>query len=90
MYKKLLKAITKGDYDYHSTIEGIEYFIPNDEREYIIAFHHESKQVMITDFYEMDDFYEGSDYNCVVYQGKLMSSLIADDLVLEAFQKIGI
>ena len=70
----LTEKLERGtDYFLVATIEGIEYYSPNDEGwGGIIAVDHTNKVAVNTTFYEMDDMgYPGSDYAQVFTNGKL-------------------
>ena len=51
------------DYEKHVQLDGLVYYIPDDESEYIIAEDVVRDRVISTGFYEMDDFGIGSEYN---------------------------
>ena len=55
----------KKDYALHDTFDGIKYYIPDDESEYIVCVDEERGRFISTGFYEMDDFGYGSEYNLV-------------------------
>jgi hypothetical protein len=50
-------------------VEGVEYWVPNDERLYVRAVCGECERD--TDFYETDAFYPYSDYNFFMLDGVL-------------------
>jgi hypothetical protein len=62
-YTKQIKRIeSKALWSMEAHYEGFDYWVPNDETHYIIAINHHQQVAVSTGFYEMDDFYEGSDY----------------------------
>ena len=62
-----------------NTIEGIEYWMPNDETYTIRVKHIETGLEKSTDFFEMDDFeHEDSDYAYVMHNGELMCRFEAE------------
>lgn len=65
--------IVNADYYNVGSIDGIEYYTPNDETwGAIIAISHKDKLALWTSFYEMDDMeYPDSDYAMVVVGGKM-------------------
>ena len=66
------------DYCLQAELEGIEYWLPNDETLTVRIKYGAMEQD--TDFYEMDDFmHEDSDYRYVVHQGELMCKFEAED-----------
>lgn len=52
------------------TIEFVEHPIMGDEYP-IIAVYHKEKVAVCTDFFDVSDFFEGSDYNPVYMHGEL-------------------
>jgi len=68
------------EYCFRGEINGIEYWLPNDETLTIRVRHKESGLEKDTDFYEMDDFeYPDSDYAYVLKDGKLMCKFEAEE-----------
>jgi hypothetical protein len=68
------------DYMLDNVIEGIEYWIPNDETYTIRVKHIETGLEKDTEFFEMDDFeHEDSDYAYVMHNGELMCRFEAED-----------
>jgi len=57
------------DYVLHSRLDGLEYYIPDDETRYIRAVDVVRGRIISTGFYEMDDFHIGSEYN-IAYDKK--------------------
>ena len=55
-YEKFKAAVTAGDYFLDSTIHGMDYYVGNDELNFIVAVDETKKRGVITDFLEMDDF----------------------------------
>ena len=51
------------DYVLHSVLDGITYYVPDDESRYILAVDGARDRIVSTGFYEMDDFHMGSEYN---------------------------
>jgi hypothetical protein len=60
--KQLTRIESQALYSLEAHYEGFDYWLPNDDSHYIIAINHGAKVAVSTGFYEMDDFYEGSDY----------------------------
>jgi hypothetical protein len=58
------------EYVYDKTVEGVDYYIPNDEGLYVRA---KCGTIEVdTGLYETDDFFaEISDYNFIMHNGKL-------------------
>jgi hypothetical protein len=60
-------ALKKGDWDYYidHDRDGVYYLVPNNTNRSIVALSHRLGVAAFTGFYNLDDFYEGSDYNFV-------------------------
>jgi hypothetical protein len=60
-------ALKQGDWDYYidHDRDGVYYLVPNDSNRSIVALSHQMGIAAFTGFYDLDDFYEGSDYNFV-------------------------
>jgi hypothetical protein len=57
------------EYFLSKIVEGVSYYVPNNEVEPVRAVCGEIESD--TEFWETDDFYVGSDYNYVVYEGDM-------------------
>ena len=62
-YEKQVKRIETRDlWSLEAVYNGFQYWLPNDETHSIMAINHDLEIAVNTGFYEMDDFYDGSDY----------------------------
>lgn len=77
------------DYIIDCAIDGVEYLVPNDTAEPIMARSHKYGVAVNTGFYDMDDFYEGSDYCFVIRSGLLIPAfeLYNDDYFAEVLEQ---
>lgn len=72
-YKTMQKYIANGDYIHITSINGIDFYTPNNEDwGDIVAVHHDFELTKHTSFYEMDDMLPPSDYEIVAYEGELI------------------
>jgi hypothetical protein len=73
-FMKRTGEINSFDFYFTATIDGMDYYTPNDEGwGGIIVIDHAGKIATYTSFYEMDDMeYKDSDYKFVRFAGKLI------------------
>ena len=55
--------------DIIKVVYNIAYVLPDSDEDYIIAVDLRYRVAVNTNFYEADDFYDGSDYNYVLRDG---------------------
>ncbi len=71
-YDNMVKMIKENDYIHIDTIDGIDFYTPNDEDwGAIVAVSHEHHLVKDTEFFEMDDMEAGEDYTQVIHEGEI-------------------
>ena len=71
-YDKVLICTEDGRLDHLDTIEGIDYYYTGEDMSFIYAVDHTNELACRTDFFEMDDFYIGSDYLIVKSNDELV------------------
>lgn len=75
-FLQLLYLRSSGAYHYGYTIHGVDYYIPDDETESIIAADFETCVAVLTDFTEIADFEDvgsqQSEYSYIMFRGVLI------------------